>query len=117
MIFMSSSHCDVSAAPADVLLLDSPREMTAMHQIRQTVRFAAPPSAIYRALMESRRHQAFTGAPAKIDAKVGGRFTAWGPHLSGVTVELVKDKRIVQAWRAENWPSGGYSVVTFNLKT
>jgi activator of HSP90 ATPase len=90
--------------------------MAVTHQIRQAVRFAVPPHAIYRAFMDSRQHTAFTGAPAKIDAKIGGRFTAWGPHLSGVTVELIKDKRIVQAWRAENWPAGHYSIVTFDLK-
>ena len=64
--------------------------MTVPHQIRHTVRFAVPPSAIYRALMDSRQHRAFTGAPAKIEPRVGGRFTAWGPHLSGITVELVR---------------------------
>src|SRR5258708_28980763 len=80
--------------------------MTVSHQIRHTVRFAVPPSAIYRAFMDSRQHRAFTGAPARIEPKVGGRFTAWGPHLSGITVELVKDKRIVQAWRGGNWPAG-----------
>ena len=90
--------------------------MTVAHQIRHTVRFAVPPRAIYGALMDSRQHRAFTGAPAKIEPRVGGRFTAWGPHLSGITVELVKDKRIVQAWRAENWPAGHYSIATFELK-
>ena len=90
--------------------------MTVPHQIRHTVRFAVPPGAIYRALMDSRQHRAFTGAPAKIEPKVGGRFTAWGPHLSGITVELVRDKRIVQAWRAENWPAGHYSIATFELR-
>lgn len=90
--------------------------MTATAQIRHTVRFKAPPRALYRALMDSKEHSAFTGAPAKIDATVGGRFTAWGPHLLGITVELVKNKRIVQAWRAENWPPGRFSIVTFELK-
>jgi activator of HSP90 ATPase len=92
------------------------RQMVAVHQIRHTVRFGVPPAAVYRALMDSRRHTAFTGAPAKVDAKVGGRFSAWGPHLSGITVELVRDRRIVQAWRAENWPAGVYSIATFELK-
>jgi len=40
--------------------------MTVAHQIRHTVRFAVPPRAIYGALMDSRQHRAFTGAPAKI---------------------------------------------------
>ena len=90
--------------------------MAAAHQIHHTVRFSATPRAIYRALMDSWQHAAFTGAPARIDPSVGGRFTAWGPHLSGITVELVRDRRIVQAWRAENWPAGRYSIVTFDLR-
>jgi hypothetical protein len=49
--------------------------------------------------MDSKRHAAFTGAPAKIDPRVGGGFAAWGPHIRGVNVELIKNKRIVQAWR------------------
>jgi len=90
--------------------------MPATRQIRHVVRFNAKPRAIYRALMNSKKHAAFTGAPAKIDAKVGGRFSAWGPHLRGVNVDLVKNKRIVQAWRAANWPKGHYSIATFELK-
>jgi len=90
--------------------------MAAAHQIRHTVRFTVTPRAVYRALMDSWQHSLFTGAPARIDPSVGGRFTAWGPHLSGINVELVRDRRIVQAWRAENWPTGHYSIVTFDLK-
>jgi activator of HSP90 ATPase len=90
--------------------------MSTIRQIRQVVRFTATPGAIYRALMNSKRHTAFTGAPAKVDAKVGGRFAAWGPHLRGINVELIKNKRIVQAWRAQNWPKGHYSIATFELK-
>jgi activator of HSP90 ATPase len=90
--------------------------VTATKQIRHVVRFKAKPRAIYQALMNSKKHAAFTGAPAKIDPKVGGRFAAWGPHLRGVNVDLVKNKRIVQAWRAANWPKGHYSIATFELK-
>lgn len=90
--------------------------MASTKQIRHVVRFNANPRAIYQALMNSKKHTAFTGAPAKIDAKVGGRFSAWGPHLRGVNVELIKNKRIVQAWRAKSWPKSHYSIATFELK-
>ena len=91
--------------------------MPATKEIRHVVRFNAKPSAIYQALMNSKKHAAFTGAPAKIDARVGGKFTAWGPHLRGITVDLVRNKRIVQAWRAANWPAGHFSIATFTLKS
>jgi activator of HSP90 ATPase len=88
----------------------------ASKEIRHVVRIAASPDAIYRVLMNSHAHSAFTGARAKIDPKVGGRFTAWGSHLEGINVELIKNKRIVQAWRATDWPDGHYSIATFELK-
>ncbi len=88
--------------------------MTATRQIRHSVRFSAKPRVIYQLLMDSKKHSAFTGAPAKIDPKVGGQFAAWGPHLRGINVELVKNKRIVQAWRAKNWPSQGRNGARFH---
>jgi activator of HSP90 ATPase len=90
--------------------------MTRTKDIRHTVRIAATPHAVYEALMDSRKHTAFTDAPAKISRKVGGAFTAHGDHLSGINVELVKDRRIVQAWRADGWPDGHYSIASFELK-
>ena len=89
--------------------------MSATKQIRHNVRFNAKPRAIYDALMVSKKHSAFTGAPAKIDPKVGGRISTWGPHIRGINIELIKNKRIVQAWRAQNWPKGHYSIATFEL--
>jgi activator of HSP90 ATPase len=83
--------------------------------IRQTATFKASPRAVYEALMDSRKHAAFTGNPARIDRKPGGRFTAYGNYLQGVTVELVSDKKIVQLWRSRNWPPYHYSTVTFAL--
>ena len=85
-------------------------------EIRHIVRLKASPEAIYTALMNSRVHAAFTGAPASVDPKVGGRFTAWGDHLEGINVELVKNKRIVQAWRTTNWPAAHYSIACFELR-
>ncbi len=34
----------------------------------------------------------------------------------GINVDLVPGKRIVQAWRDEHFPSGIFSLATFNLK-
>jgi len=84
--------------------------------IRQTVLIKASPHVVYEALMDSRRHAAFSGMPARISRKPGGRFTAYGPYLSGVNLELIRDRKIVQFWRARNWPPFHYSTVTFDLK-
>ena len=41
--------------------------MTGTKQIRHVVRFGATPRAIHQALMDSKKHAAFTGAPANVD--------------------------------------------------
>jgi uncharacterized protein YndB with AHSA1/START domain len=84
--------------------------------IHQEVTFEATPARIYKALMDSEQHAAFTGGPAKISPDVGGAFTCHGGHIEGRNIELVPNERIVQAWRPANWPQGVYSVVRFDLK-
>ena len=83
--------------------------------IKQTVTFNARPGVIFEMLMDSRKHRAFTGAPAKISRKPGGAFSCYGGQLTGVTLETVKGKLIVQAWRAKSWPKDAWSIATFKL--
>ncbi len=85
--------------------------------IHQEVTFKASPAKVYDALLDAKSFAAFTGAPATIDAKVGGAVNAFGGMIRGFNVELVPGKRIVQAWRAGNWPDGIYSIVKFELAT
>ncbi len=87
---------------------------TTIHQVNI---FKAAPRRIYDILMSSREHAAMTAnGAAKISAKAGGTFSCHGGWISGRNVELVPGKRIVQAWRAKNWPPGSYSLVSFTLK-
>jgi activator of HSP90 ATPase len=83
--------------------------------IQQTVIFGASPHEVYEALMDSAKHAAFTGDKAKISRKVGGGIKAYGGYISGKNLELIPDKKIVQAWRAVDWPEGHFSTVTFLL--
>lgn len=83
--------------------------------IRQTVRIGAAPKAVYAALMNGKRHAAFTGSPAEISTKVGGAFTCYGGYITGTNLDLVPAKTVVQAWRSRDWPRGTFSIVTFAL--
>lgn len=83
--------------------------------IRQTATFKASPRAVYETLMDSRKHAAFSGMPARIDRRPGGRFATYGSYLEGVTTEIVPNRKIVQFWRSRNWPPFYYSIVTFAL--
>ena len=83
--------------------------------IRQSVTFKASPSEVYEALMDQKKHAKFTKHPAKISRKVGGKFSAFDGFCGGVNLELVEGKKIVQSWRASDWPKGAISTVTFSF--
>lgn len=85
--------------------------------IRQSATFKATPHTVYEALMNAKKHAAFTGDVAKISRKVGGKFSIFGGGLHGKNLELVADKKIVQDWACDmdGWPKGHYSAATFRL--
>ena len=83
--------------------------------VHQEVSFKASPKRIYDALLDSTQFAAFTGAPATIDAKVGGAIDAFGGMIVGVNAELVPNQRIVQAWRPTHWDPGIYSIAHFEF--
>ena len=66
----------------------------------------AKPDEIYDALLNEKKHTAFTGAKATCDRRVGGKFTAWDGYISGTNVKLENGRRIVQEWRTSEWPRG-----------
>lgn len=83
--------------------------------IHQEIVFDAAPARIFDALMQSELHAAFTGGPADIGVEPGSPFSCHGGTILGRTLELVKDQRIVQAWRVKQWPEGVYSLVKLDL--
>ncbi len=64
----------------------------------------AKASEIYDAWLNSEGHTAMTGSAAQVDGTVGGKFTAWDGYISGTTLDLTPNQRIVQAWRTSEFP-------------
>ena len=86
--------------------------------IHQEVVIKAGAQRIYETLTNARKFSEFTGgAAAEIDLNLGGAFSCFGGMISGRNIELVPNRRIVQAWRAGIWPEGVYSIVRFELET
>lgn len=83
--------------------------------IRQSVMFKASPRDVYEALMDARTHAAFTGGPARISRKVGGKFSVFGGDIYGENLTLVPARTIIQSWRIKGWPKGRTSRVVFSL--
>lgn len=75
------------------------------------------PSALYDLYMNAKKHAMVTGAPVKISAKEGTKYSAHGGYISGKNLQLVKDKLIVQTWRATGWDdSDTDSIFIINLE-
>ena len=87
-----------------------------MSNIHHEVRFSAAPARLYQLLADSSQFAEFTGAPASGDGAEGASFSAFGGFVTGRHLELVPGKRVVQSWRAKNWPEGTHSIVRFELR-
>jgi activator of HSP90 ATPase len=83
--------------------------------IQQSATFGAPPMDVYEMLMDSKKHAALSGEPATMSREIGGSFAAWGTHISGFNLALRPGKKIVQAWRALDWPPDHYSIAIFEF--
>jgi len=84
--------------------------------IQQAIEFKTSPERVYEGLLDAKQFSSFSGAPAEIDRKPGGAFSCFGGVITGRNVELVPNKRIVQAWRVKIWPEGAYSIVAFEFE-
>ena len=83
--------------------------------IHHEIDYKTTPARIYKALLDAKQFTAFTNQPAEIDPKPGGTFKLFGGAIEGRNIELIADRRIVQAWRPSYWPPGVYSIVKFEL--
>lgn len=85
--------------------------------IHQEVTINAKPDAVYGVLTSSEKFAAMTGGrAADISTDEGGAVSLFGGDIQARNIELVPGKRVVQAWRAGNWPEGVYSIVRFELE-
>ena len=84
--------------------------------IHQEVMFRFTPEQIYTALLDEKQFSAMSGGlAARIDAREGGAFSLFDNQITGRTVQLVPNARIVQAWRSGSWASGVFSIARFEL--
>lgn len=85
--------------------------------ITQKVLIPAEPEEVYDALIDAKKHSAFTGSKASCEPKVGGRFTAWDGYISGKNLKLERGRGIVQEWKTTEWPEDyPPSIVKFSFK-
>src|ERR1700688_1300788 len=68
-----------------------------------SIYYNANPAKLYALFMDSAKHTAATGAPAKISSKVGGKWSAFGGMILGKNLVLIQNRMVVQTWRSAEW--------------
>jgi activator of HSP90 ATPase len=90
--------------------------MASLKNLKQSVSIKATPKEVYDAFMDSKMHSKFTRASSKLSKKVGGKFSVWNGYATGENLVLIPEKKIIQTWRASDWPSGHYSKISLALQ-
>jgi uncharacterized protein YndB with AHSA1/START domain len=81
-----------------------------MKVIDQTYTIQAPISAVWKALTDGPIAEQWGAAPAKVDAREGGKFSYWDGDIHGVFTKLVPEKLIEQEWYGHDNPTWQYNV-------
>ena len=53
--------------------------------------------------------------PTAISREGGGAVSLFGGQITGRQIKLLRNQRIVQAWRAGNWEGSANSIVRLEL--
>jgi activator of HSP90 ATPase len=75
------------------------------------------PKTLYELYMNAKKHALIAGSPVTISSKAGSAFSSHAGYITGKAVHTVKDKIIVQTWRAMDWtPEDPDSIFTIVLE-
>ena len=86
--------------------------------LKQTVKFNCKPSDVYEMIMDAKKHSKFTGSKVTMSKKKGGKFSAYDNYITGLNVELIEGKKIIQHWnfKEDGWPDDYFTQCTFDFK-
>lgn len=117
-----------AAVPSAIRAADgAPGLMRNAETIHQEIPFKAPRHRVYAALTVAEQFDAVSklgvaaksmklgSAATQIGAGAGDAFQLFGGYIVGRHLELVRDVRLVQAWREQSWDPGQFSLVRFAL--
>ena len=69
---------------------------------------------VWEALVDPKVIEEWGAGPAKMDNKVGTKFSLWGGDIYGKNTKVIPNKLLVQDWYAGKWEEP--STATFTLK-
>ena len=59
--------------------------------------------SIYDLYMNAKLHGMITGGAVKISEKIGSKLEVFGGYITGKTLQVIKNKLVVQQWHGSDW--------------
>lgn len=85
--------------------------------IFQKIKFSGVSSGtLYSQYLNSKVHSKFTESAAEISPKEGKRFSAYDGYIIGKNIRLIKNRMIVQIWKASEWKEDEESVLILEFQ-
>ena len=69
-----------------------------MKTFKKTFTINAEPSDVYSALTNPYTIELWSGYPAKMSTEPGSEFSLWEGDITGMNIEFIQDKKLVQEW-------------------
>jgi activator of HSP90 ATPase len=69
-----------------------------MKTFKKSFKINTEPSDIYSAITNSYTIELWSGYPAIMSTEPGSEFSLWEGDITGINLEFVQDKKIVQEW-------------------
>jgi activator of HSP90 ATPase len=84
-----------------------------MKTFKKIFKINAEPSDVYSALTNPFTIELWSGYPAEMSTEPGSEFSLWEGDITGINLELIQDKKVVQEWYFGDQPEK--SVVTIDI--
>src|SRR5438270_675654 len=85
-----------------------------MKPIKKSYLMKAPVEEVWQALVNPEYIKGWGAGPAKMDDKVGTKFSMWGNQIHGKNLEVIPLEKLKQEWWGGRWDEP--SITTFTLK-
>lgn len=81
--------------------------------VYHTVYYQKPPEEVWKMFTQPK---SWTGKECDFSEKAGGKFTYYDNIIEGTNLYIQTNKRLLQSWRQNDWPSGKSSTVRINIE-
>lgn len=75
-----------------------------MESLQVSEIFQVNPGRVFSAWLDSGMHGEMIGGKAEIEPVNGGKFIIWDGYITGTTIGIIPNEKIVQKWRTTEFP-------------